>query len=185
MKKLLIILTLFIYFDGSAQECAIDDYFPLSVGNTWIYKYTTSSNRVKFKVTNHNIIKGSNSYYRHKIKDSKGNKSIAYYRNENGQNFIFDEVQNKEYINIPKKPKKGFKWSQNDTWEYEIININEELQTPVNSYKNLLKIRALQTIHNEKNKAKVYYLYFKKDIGQVASVVNGKLQTYLTKYSVN
>ncbi len=189
-KKILPILILsFSLFTGCkvSQKSITNnlEYSPLTKGNTWTYQYNNSQNTLTVKIVDKDIEIDSKKYYKIQRTYSWNNQSFDYSRNENGVYYSYDDKTKGESVTIPKEIKIGSTWKQYDeSWEYEIMGINESLKTPIMSYTGLLKIRATQLTNRDKSKMSVYHLYFKKGVGKVAAEGNGKLMTYLTKSKI-
>lgn len=137
-------------------------YYPLKKGNTWVYQYYNSKNTLIVEVVDKNIQMNGKSYYKVERTYSWDKKSIDYSRNEDGVHYSYDDKTKAESVVIPKDLKVGKTWKQYDeSWEYEILGINESLETPSESYSGLLKIKATQLTNRDTSKSNEYYLYFK------------------------
>lgn len=134
-------------------------------------------NKVKF---------GDNEYYANVTNYSWGQTDTAYYREDTENYYHFNPKVNSESIVLPKKIIMGQKWLESDSsWSYKIIGIDNELQTPVEFYKELIVIQCTQLTGRDKNKSKTYHIYYKKGIGMVGSVIDGKLISYLAEIKKN
>jgi len=60
-----------------------------------------------------------------------------------------------------------------------VKNINATLKTPLKEFTNLVQIEASQITRETKNKYKTYNLFFAPEIGQVGSIVDGNLISYI------
>lgn len=80
---------------------------------------------------------------------------------------------------MPKKPVVGYKWKNSDqSWEYEIMELDGELKTPEKNYSGLLVMKARQRKNRDETKLTEYLNYYQRKVGKVASIGNGELMTY-------
>ena len=90
-----------------------------------------------------------------------------------------------DYIEIPRTPKVGQTWYNGDSsWVYSIKRINAELKTPNQHYLNLVELEAKNRNKKYKNYYESYLNYYCKGIGFVASVIDDKLNCYLTNRKI-
>lgn len=143
------------------------------------FNYVDSGSYVHYKDSKKTEVKNDQTYYITEIIYSWGKRDEAYYRLEKGNVMYFDIKSNTETLIMPKDPKIGMKWkSQDEAWEYEIIDMNAELETPLKRYYGLLAMKANQLIGRDVNKRSEYINYYEKGKGNIASFGNGKLMTY-------
>ena len=109
-------------------------------------------------------------------------ESIDFARNEDGVHYSYDDKSKGESIDIPKELVVGTIWKHYDnSWEYEILSINDSINIPSGKYYELLRIRAKQLTNRDKSKSGEYNLFYKRGVGNIAAMGNGKLITYLVK----
>ncbi len=129
---------------------------------------------------------GDNEYYARIRKYSWGKTDTSYFREGEKNYFHFDPKTNSESVVLPKQIKLGQKWFEADSsWSYEIIGIDEKLETPLKKYKGLIVIECIQLTSRDKLKSKVYHLYYAEGLGMIGSVNNGQLTSYLAELKVN
>lgn len=125
-------------------------------------------------------IKGEKEYVVRARNYSWGGVDTALFRQEDGNIYAYDAETGKETIDVPTEPSVGQSWLESDgSWRYEIISISANLETPVKEYQDLLVIQAKQLTGRDKDKATKYLNYYAKGVGYIASVVDGKLMSYL------
>lgn len=125
---------------------------------------------------------GDHEYYARIRKYSWGKTDTSYFR-EDDQNYLhFDLKTNSESVVLPKQVELGQKWFEADSsWSYEIIGIDEKLETPAKKYKGLIVVECVQLTGRDKLKSKVYHMYYAEGLGMVGSVNNGQLTSYLSE----
>lgn len=169
-----------------AQTKNADNYLPFydkpntakyfKTGNNYYLDYFLSD---KYKF-------GEYEYYAKIRMYSWGDTDTTYYREDDQNYYHFDPKVDRESIVLPKTITMGQKWLEADSsWSYEIIGIEEKLQTPVKKYKGLIVIECIQLTGRDKNKSKVYHLYYAKGLGFIGSVNNGDLRSYLAEVKKN
>ena len=159
----------------------IHPYYPLNE-RTLEYKYFESSHSMTVKFLKEKTILNEEHYTVKETKYSWGKTKSSYCRLLDGEIVFLDIESKNEHVNIPRDLSRGYKWSDNENWNYEIIGTNEKMKTPIDKYDNLLVIRAIKLpTNNDKVKLPIYYNYYKQNIGQVASFSEGKLLTYLVE----
>ena len=183
MKKILIIALCFITGCATKQlttESNSNKYYPIGAENSK-FLYAASNAFVNHKdLSKTNLINGQ-TYQTRLIEYSWGKKAETFYRVENGTVFYYDEKAATKNMIMPKMPVVGLKWMNSDnSWEYEIVSLDAELETPERSYTNLLVMRATQLKDRDETKLTEYYNYYEINTGKIASVGNGKLMTYRT-----
>jgi len=183
MKKM-IILFLLIFITASCgtkktvMETEQNSYYPINNENAK-FKYVNSDAFVYHNDLSKKVQFNNKTYQVRHIRYSWGKEVETFYRMENGNVLYYDTKSEKENIMMPKKPVIGFKWINSDkSWEYEIIELEAELETPAKKYSNLLVIRATQLTNRDQTKLAEYLNYYKQNLGKVASIGNGKLMTY-------
>lgn len=182
MIKILFSITLLIILScGSSQNNSStkqNSYYPTS-GVDAKFKYVDSDAFVFHKDLNKTESKDGKTYSVREISYSWGNATETLYRLENLNVMYFDSQSETENMIMPSKPQVGFKWLSTDkAWEYEIVNMNADLETPTKKYSGLLVMRASQILGRDENKLAEYLNYYEKGTGKIASLGNGKLMTY-------
>lgn len=153
-------------------------YYPIS-GIDAKFKYADSNSFVFHKDLDKTETKGGKQYSVREIRYSWGKKTETFYRLESGNVMYFDTKSNTENMIFPSEPKVGFKWlSIDQAWEYEIVDMKADLETPTKKYSGLLVMRASQLSDRDENKLAEYLNYYEKGTGKIASLGNGKLMTY-------
>lgn len=183
IKILFSIIVLSIVSCGSPQKNSSskqNSYYPTS-GVDAKFKYADSDAFVFQKDLNKTESKDGKIYSVREIRYSWGNDNATetLYRLENLNVMYFDTKSETENMIMPSKPQVGFKWRSTDkAWEYEIVNMNADLETPNKKYSGLLVMRASQISGRDENKLTEYLNYYEKGTGKIASLGNGKLMTY-------
>jgi len=162
----------------SLTENEPNTYYPIS-GIDAKFKYADSDAFVFHKDLQKTETKDGKKYSVREIRYSWGKKNETLYRLENGNVMYFDNKSNTENLIMPINPEVGIKWrSVDEAWEYEIIDMNADLETPTKKYSGLLVMRASQLTGRDENKLAEYMNYYEKGTGKIASVGNGELMTY-------
>ncbi len=181
---LLFLILLTGYCLGQTKK--VDDYFPLyEVSNT--AKYFKMSNGSYLDYFPGNKVNYENNEYYAKVRIySWGKSDTTYYREDEKGYYHFNPKTNNESVVLPKEVKIGLKWLEADSsWSYEIIGVNEKLETPLKKYKGLIVIECTQLTGRDKEKSKVYHMYYAHGIGMVGSMNNGILTSYLAEVRKN
>lgn len=85
----------------------------------------------------------------------------------------------RESVVLPRRVYAGQTWMESDSgWSYRVTAIDDTLQTPAATYRNLIAVTATP-VKTSDTAAVESRIYFAKGIGMVASTVNGKVQVYL------
>lgn len=182
--KNIILLLLMILISCTSNKTIIntlsDGQYPFISKSEKKYKYANQDAYVQYILTEKTTEFNGKIYKIQLIAYSWKELDTAYYRAENDVIYYLDNKSKKESIHMPRELKKGFVWKSFDgAWQYEISDLNSRLKTPEKEYKELLVIKATQLQNRDKSKSMVYLNYYKKGIGKIASVTNGKIQTYL------
>ncbi|EPR69550.1 hypothetical protein [Cyclobacterium qasimii] len=123
---------------------------------------------------------GKNDYYTKIREYSWGKTDTSYYREDNKNYYHFDSKVNSESVVLPKKIVMGQEWFEADgSWSYKVIGIDEKLETPTRKYDNLIVLECKQLQDRDKQKSKIYHLYYSKGLGMVGSMNNMQLTSYL------
>ena len=182
MKKVkLSILVLVLGILTSMTQVSLKDnaYFPMELSEEVVFKYTDTESFVKNIDLKEKKLLGGKEYSVRLIQYSWGKNDTTYFRTENQIVYYYDEKSNTESVEIPNDIKVGMTWTSTDNaWKYEIMSTNAKLKTPQKKYRNLLEIKATQLQNRDKTKLREYLNYYKKNVGNIASVTNGKLMTY-------
>ncbi|MDT0294950.1 hypothetical protein ACFQ3R_05855 [Mesonia ostreae] len=182
MRKILTLIIPFILIGCGAtlsiKNSDVESYYPIS-GIDATFKYADSDTFVFHKDLDQIQSKNGNTYSVRQIKNSSGKTTKTLYRLENGNVMYFDKKSGTENMIMPKEPKVGFSWRNSDnSWKYEIVDLNANLETPTKKYSGLLVMRATQISNRDENKLTEYLNYYEKGTGKIASFGNGKLMTY-------
>ena len=179
MKKLLIFSFLLVQtYLSHAQN---QSYFPLS--DSTGLKQTFIMGDKSF--TEYYLIdkqqKGEYQYSVRVRQYSWGEADSSLFREGEKYYYSRDKETHLETIEMPKDPIVNESWLESDSsWRYEVKSINATLKTPTCKYENLIMIEAEQLTGRDKNnKYPKYYNYYARGKGYIASVVNGKLLSYL------
>ena len=179
VKLSILVLVLGFLTSMTQLEFKDNDYFPMELNKDVVFKYTDSENFVKHIDLKEKRLLGEKEYNARLMKYSWGKNDTTYFRTENQTVYYYDKKSNTESINIPKDITLGSTWTSSDNaWKYEITSISAKLTTPKKKYKNLLEIKATQLQNRDKTKLTEYLNYYEKNVGNIASVTNGKLMTY-------
>lgn len=159
-------------------EPGANAYYP--IGNYDVkFEYADSDAYVIHKDLSKQNVWNEVAYSVREIQYSWGKKVETFFRLEDGNVLYYDVASNTESMIMPKDPKVGFKWISTDkAWEYEIVQLDGELETPQRKYSNLLVMKASQITGRDQDKLSEYHNYYQKGIGKVASVGDGMLMTY-------
>jgi hypothetical protein len=86
----------------------------------------------------------------------------SYFRvDDTGTTYYLDTKSKLESIDIPGKQKIGDSWNSTDkAWKYSIIEIAATLQTPKQSFKDCLVIKAEQMTSRDREKLQIYFNYY-------------------------
>jgi len=113
---------------------------------------------------------------------SWGKIDTSYFREDDTHYLHFDHKNQSESVVLPKRIELGQKWYESDrSWSYEVIGLDEKLKTPFNKYKGLIVVECVQLTGRDKEKSKVYHMYYGEGIGLIASVNNKQLTSYLAE----
>ncbi|WP_156879277.1 membrane lipoprotein lipid attachment site-containing protein [Salinimicrobium xinjiangense] len=133
MKKILFFLLLML--SGCAMKKTFDKtdihtYYPIGSENS-TFNYTDSNAFVNHKDISRTKQINGKSYSTRIIEYSWGKKVETFYRIENGSVLYYDTKSETENLIMPKNPTVGYTWVNSDqSWEYEIVELNGELETP-------------------------------------------------------
>lgn len=129
---------------------------------------------------------GNDYHVRIRNYDYLNKLDTAYFREDDSNYYHFDPKNNSESIVLPKQLEMGQIWYESDrSWSYEVIGIDEVLDTPAKKYKGLIVIDCVQLNNRDKNKSNNYQMYYAKDLGLVGGSVNGILSSYLSQVVTN
>ena len=176
MKRLLLVVILLTSIATFAQKegqvfCEGDhteSYFTLLSTNKIVYWYDTYY--VEKKVGLKTIDK--KEYMQYLQTWESGFVATLYLRQENGKTFQYEECCDEETLRFDDRFNKGDKWKTADKLvEYEIIETNVSLKTPVCDYKNLVKLKYT-------TKKDVFEFYYLKGFGYVGASVDGNLISF-------
>jgi hypothetical protein len=159
-------------------------YSPKTIGSKWFYKMGDQS--FTDEITNNNYEFNGKKYFKNLRTYSWGDTDVSYFRVDNtGTTYYLDTKSKLESIDIPGQPKVGDSWISTDkAWKYSIADIPATLQTPKQTFKDCLIIKAEQTTNRDKEKLQTYFNYYAKDIGFLGSKIDGGLMAFIEKWDV-
>ena len=173
MKNLILITLLLFCFSTFAQKSGqvfcegerTESYFTLLSADKIIYWYDTYyvEKKVGLKTIN------GKEYIEYSQTWEKGFVATLYLRQENGNTYQYEECCNEETLRFNDNFKVGDKWKTADKLvEYEILETNVSLKTPVCDYKDLVKLKYT-------TKDTYFDFYYLKGFGYVGASVDGNL----------
>jgi len=176
MKKLLLIALLFSSLIAFAQKkgqnfCEGDNtesFFTLMSAKKIIYWYDT------YYVEEKRGLKTLNGkeYTEYSQTWEKGFVATLYLRQEDGKTFQYEECCDKETLRFDDRFNKGDKWRTADKHvEYEIVETNVTLKTPVCNYKNLVKLKYT-------TKTDFFEFYYLQGFGYIGASVEDNLVSF-------
>jgi len=182
MRKIIYLITVLSILSCGTTKTSVknvqNSYYPIS-GIDAKFKYADSDSYVLHKDLKETRMKNDKRYSVRQISYSWGKSTETLYRLDNGNVMYYDTKSNTENMIMPNEPQVGFKWQSTDkAWEYEIMDLGAELETPSGKYNGLLVMRATQITGRDQTKLTEYLNYYQKGTGKIASVGNGKLMTY-------
>jgi len=149
MKKLaFLLIVLLIACESSTapdtQEMTIERYFPLTIGNTWVYKYEDG---------NLDTIEVISSYpYDNETIYMTNNYTYYYYKNDILKQYIYDAPQesNNYYIPLKEPIEVGNKWewildSHYPTDTLRITQVDVTISIEAGSFKNSIEIESVKS----------------------------------------
>lgn len=179
MKKLLILSFFLIqaYFSNAQNQ----SYF--SLGDSTDVKQTFLMGKHSFieYYLNDKQQKGEYQYFVRVRQYSWGKADSSLFREGEKYYYSWDKETSLETIEMPKDLTINEVWFESDSsWRYEVKTINATLKTPSGKYENLVMIEAEQLTGRDKStKYPKYNNYYARGKGYIASLVNGKLLSYL------
>lgn len=184
MKNPILLILLFIITGCATKKVTSEshqnEFYPLGAENAK-FQYASSNAFVDHKDISKTGEFNGKIYQTRIIEYSWGKRVETFYRNEMGSVFYYDRKTKTENLIMPKNPTVGFKWKNSDnSWEYEIMELDGDLETPAKVYKGLLVMRARQLTDRDETKLTEYFNYYQRNVGKVASFGNGELMTYRT-----
>ncbi len=191
LKIVLVLLTFSLVIQGCSPTRSItpsttsSSYDPLAVGNYRIYQEYDSPRRLTVEVVEEDVLINGKKYFKILRTYSTGKETTDYSRIENEVHFSYDDKTGAESMWLRNEMKVGKKWQQADkSWEYEVMNIDATVTTPVDTYHHLLHIRARQltlpgNYKRDGEKCLYYDLFFLRGIGQITSKCHDEWLFYL------
>ena len=180
IKYIIILISIFIFSSIKSQETkCFDDftgsYWPLKNGLEKNYSSARGIYKSTFGVDS---IKLRNHYYKEeKIVYKNGLEEKRYWREDkNGAIYYFNKEDSKESIELTPNFTVGSTWKGEDgDWSYKVISLNSSFSTPYCLFTDLLEIKT----ENSKWEGTIYQLYYKKGVGMVGLMMNGKPSTFI------
>ncbi|MEM9857681.1 MAG: hypothetical protein AAF843_10005 [Bacteroidota bacterium] len=183
MKFLLLISAFLFSFPSLSQSI-----YPMEHGNEWRMKYAnefdqTGETYMISKILENKKEIGGKNYYQIKTtvystKEAKeGISNTSFIRTDADGNLmgITNQTSTEEEIMLPEELSIGKTWI-GDQGVNKVIDLNATIETPEKSYTGCV---AISTGEN------AMISYWKKGIGPVAIIINGKLMAYLYEYELN
>lgn len=183
MKYIALIVLLCISLSCGSKRTSVEAnanaYYPMGNYDAKFEYVNSGGAFVIHRDLSKQVERNGTAYSVREIQYSWGKKVETFYRLENGNVLYYDAASNTESMIMPKNPKVGFKWESTDkAWEYEIVQLDGELETPQRKYSNLLVMKASQITGRDIDKLSEYHNYYQKGIGKVASIGDGMLMTF-------
>ncbi|MEX0997452.1 MAG: hypothetical protein WDZ45_10420 [Flavobacteriaceae bacterium] len=184
MNKIITIFILCVITGCATKKLTSDsdsnEFYPIGTENSK-FLYAKSNAYVNHRDISKTTNFDGKKYQTRVIEYSWGKKVETFYRIQNGNVLYYDTQSESENLIMPQNPVVGYKWKNSDqSWEYEIIDLNGELKTPVKNYSGLLIMKATQLKNRDETKLTEYLNYYQRNVGKVASIGNGELMTYRT-----
>lgn len=173
MKTILLLATLATTVNAFAQKegqmfCegdATESYFSLLSAKKIIYWYDTYY--VEKKVGSKTI--NGKDYIEYTQTWENNYVASLFLRQDQGKTYQYEACCNEETLRFDDNFKKGDQWQTADGLvEYEILETNVSLKTPVCDYKNLVKLKYTTT-------EAFFEFYYLRGFGYVGATINGNL----------
>jgi len=198
MKTFLIVVSAFI-LSNSILYAQTVDYYPLEVGNYWIYSSNppqSNSPLSTYKVTvkRFDVVNGNECFEVGSVNTDTGEAQSSRWRGKDNNGTVFEYAFGTDkyiltewdppHVVIPGSIVKGLSWEnrikgQNEAYPdsvfyaymiYRIESIRETVTVPAGTFDNCIKIRLIDRNY-EGNIANKLDLYYAKGVGRVMTVV--------------
>jgi TonB family protein len=124
---------------------------------------------------------GENIYYKEIEEYSSGKKREVYYREQDGNVYIYDTEKKIEFLELSNNITPGYTWKKYDkSWKYTVVDTTSSVSTPYCEYNGLLNIKAEPQGETKKNYSSYFNLYYKRGVGLVGMDIEGKGFSFLT-----
>ena len=164
--------------DPCNEVATCPTWYPVEIGNEWKWNSLLGSFRVR--ITGDTTMNGK-TYFTSRFVGG----TILTFLNEwcwiygyitpNGDLREYDPDSGRDWLYLPSSPVVGQSWLRNDS-QWEVLSVNETLQTPACNYTSLLKVQITDT-----NDGSIDYGYFGKGLGLIYAVssTNPSVSYYL------
>lgn len=172
----LIFLTLFCFSQNNiCDKKSTDVFWPIKIAAK--AQYYSQALLFTSYFNGDSIHFDGNIFYKEIKKYVNGKTDTTYFREQEGNVFIYDSQKKLEFLELSKNITPGYTWKKYDeSWKYTVLDTTSTFSTPYCQFKNLLNIKAEP--QNKKAKLSYYNLYFKRGIGLVGLKVSGEMAFY-------
>ena len=179
IASIVLIVVLLLSFDHS--EVAKHDYFPLQKGNQWTYCIPNnedgSTYRYSTSIIGDTNINSKEYFIIKDVYDDTGIIQVQYYRLENGNIFLRESQNSKEYLYFPSVDSlnKTYNVFENDfEFKNTIVSLFDSIKTPAGKFDSLVNFSVLNLSIGQH----INY-YFSRKYGLVATRINSRPYSYL------
>jgi len=167
---------------GQEDICYTDAsgvYWPINLPGKRYY-YSKDGQKISFFNGDSLVTKGR-VYYKEIVEYKNGTKEETYYREENGNVYVYDVEKKMEYLELSGNIIPGTSWEKYDkSWKYTVVDTTSKLSTAYCEFKQLLNIRA-EPLGEAKQKYAAYFnLYYKRGVGLVGLNIEGQGYSFLS-----
>jgi hypothetical protein len=163
-----------------------DPYYPIQVGNKWIYICPVPKEDTYYSCTIEVIgdtLFDGTAYFVQRTSYPDNIDSIVYLRPCMGNVFIRTPYEKKkEQLHFPSSDSIGKSFtfiSEKGIFNVRVESLLASLITPIKQYDSLVNVSAFNTVHNVR-----WNYYFKPNVGLVAVKANDEFVAYLTEYKL-
>lgn len=185
INRILIALTLCLFCLASfaqadiCQENVTGVFWPVNTSGKRYY-YAPGGTYVNY-FNGDSLIAGENIYYKEIEEYNSGKKREVYYREQDGNVYIYDTEKKIEFLELSSNITPGYVWEKYDkSWKYTVIDTTSSISTPYCEYKNLLNVKAEPQGETKKNYSSYFNLYYKRGVGLVGMDIERKGFSFLT-----
>ncbi len=160
--------------DNNCYENSTGLYWPVKARS--IYKYKSGGD-IKLSKFNGDSIEFDGKKYLIEVEIyNNGETKERYWREENGSVFNYNKEKKLESMELSSIIELGKTWKSTDqTWTYEIVNLNSSYSTPYCVFDNLLEVKT----KSSERVGMVYNLFYKQGVGMIGLNVNNIPYTYI------
>lgn len=160
------------------HEAATGKYFPINTTAKRFFGSKEGSYVCYF--SGDSLMVGEKVYYIEVCDYGSGKRKETYYREEEGNVYVYDTERKIESLELSGDISPGHSWEKSDkSWKYTVVDTFGSLSTPYCEFKNLLNIRAEPQGAAKKKYSDYYNLYYKRGVGLVGLDVEGKGYSFL------